>query len=125
VIECFLGGAGAQVVAEEGPGAGFAHATEELAALFGANARRSLKPLVGSNWTRTQWIGGGYSHALPRRRAARADLARSFDDKIFFAGEATHPFDFSTAHGAHDSGVRAAEEAIAALKSRSSRATRA
>ena len=119
VIECFLGGPGAGIVAEEGLVAGFAHATEELAALFGAEARRSLKPLAGSNWTRTGWIGGGYSHALPGRRAARADLARPFDGLIFFAGEATHPYDFSTAHGAHDSGVRAAEEVIAALNARS------
>jgi monoamine oxidase len=34
---------------------------------------------------------------------------------LFFAGEATSAEDFSTAHGAHDSGVRAATEAIAAL----------
>ena len=33
------------------------------------------------------------------------------------AGEATHVHDYSTARGAHDSGVRAAEEAIAALTS--------
>ena len=123
-IECFLGGAGARIVAEDGLVAGFAHATEELAALFGAKALRSLRPLAGSNWTRTGWIGGGYSHALPGRRAARADLARPFDQKIFFAGEATHPDDFSTAHGAHDSGVRAAEEVIAALKPRPARAPR-
>jgi monoamine oxidase len=116
VIECFFGGAGAGIVSDEGPVAGFAHAMEELIALFGAQARRSLKPLVGSNWTRSGWIGGGYSHALPGCRAARADLARPFDGRIFFAGEATHPYDFSTAHGAHDSGVRAAEEAIAVLK---------
>ena len=123
VIECFLGGPGAGIVADEGLVAGFQHATEELAALFGADARRSLKPLAGSNWTRTGWIGGGYSHALPGCRAARADLARPFDGKIFFAGEATHPYDFSTAHGAHDTGVRAAEEVIAALKPQSARAT--
>jgi monoamine oxidase len=116
VIECFLGGPGAGIVADEGLVAGFAHATEELAALFGADVRRSLKPLIGSNWARSEWIGGGYSHALPGRRAARADLARPFDGRIFFAGEATHAYDFSTAHGAHDTGVRAAEEAIAALK---------
>jgi monoamine oxidase len=119
VIECFLGGAGAQVVAEEGLVAAFAHATEELVALFGADARRSLKPLAASDWTRTGWIGGSYSHALPRCRAARSDLARPFDGRLFFAGEATHPYDFSTAHGAHDSGVRAAEEVISALNSRS------
>ena len=123
VIECFLGGPGAGIVADEGLVAGYQHATEELAALFGADARRTLRPLAGSNWSRTGWIGGGYSHALPGCRAARADLARPFDGKIFFAGEATHPYDFSTAHGAHDTGVRAAEEVIAALKPRSAPAT--
>lgn len=54
-------------------------------------------------------IGGAYSHALPGRAAARQVLARPFDKRIFFAGEATNATDFSTAHGAHDSGVRAAE----------------
>jgi monoamine oxidase len=43
-------------------------------------------------------------------------LARPFEDRLFFAGEATSAGDFSTVHGAHDSGVRAANEAIAALK---------
>jgi monoamine oxidase len=116
VIECFLGGAGAEIVAVEGAAAAFVFATEELSALFGADVRKTLKPLAGSNWTRSDWIGGGYSHALPGRRAARADLARPFDGRVFFAGEATHSYDFSTAHGAHDSGVRAADEVIAALK---------
>jgi monoamine oxidase len=43
-----------------------------------------------------------------------------FEDRLFFAGEATHPFDFTTAHGAHDSGQRAADEAMAALRDRHS-----
>jgi len=42
-------------------------------------------------------------------------LAQPYEQRVFFAGEATSPGDFSTAHGAHDSGVRAADEAIAAL----------
>jgi monoamine oxidase len=44
-------------------------------------------------------------------------LARPFEQRLFFAGEATQVHDYSTAHGAHDSGVRAAAEAIAALAS--------
>jgi monoamine oxidase len=35
---------------------------------------------------------------------------------LFFAGEATSPNFFSTAHGAKDSGERAAREAIAGVK---------
>ena len=61
------------------------------------------------------WVGGAYSHALPGHAAARGELARPFEQRLFFAGEATHRSDFSTAHGAYDSGLRAAEEAIEAL----------
>ncbi len=117
VIECFLGDQGARIVEEMGPTAGFAHATDQLAALFGSAVSRSLHPLVASNWSRMTHVGGAYSHALPGQAAAREDLAHPFEQRLFFAGEATHVHDYSTAHGAHDSGVRAAEEAIAALTS--------
>ena len=115
VIECFLGDQGARMVEEMGPAAGFAHATDQLVALFGSAVSRSLRPLVASSWSRMTHVGGAYSHALPGHAAAREDLARPFEQRLFFAGEATHVHDYSTAHGAHDSGVRAAEEAIAAL----------
>ena len=60
-------------------------------------------------------IGGAYGHALPGQADARTQLARPFAGRLFFAGEATYRTDFSTAHGAYESGVRAAEEAIGAL----------
>lgn len=118
VIECFFGGEGAQLVEREGPAAAFAHAVDQIARLFGANARLILKPLAASNWGRMDRIGGAYSYARPGFAAARAELARPFEQRIFFAGEATSPRDFSTAHGAYDSGVRAADEAIEALNAR-------
>jgi monoamine oxidase len=116
VVECFFGGEGAQMIEDNGPVAGFDRAIGELAALFGTEVRRCLKPLVGSSWSRTTRIGGAYSYALPGQAAARKQLARPFEDRLFFAGEATNESDFSTAHGAHDSGVRAAQEALAALR---------
>jgi monoamine oxidase len=115
VIECFFGGEGARILAEAGAEAGFVHAREELAALFGSDVRRVVRPLVASDWSRTPQIGGAYSCALPGQAAARQLLALPFDNRIFFAGEATHRFDYSTAHGAYDSGVRAAEQAAASL----------
>ena len=115
VIECFFGGEGARVVEEAGPVAAFDHATDQLAALFGSDVRRVLRPLVVTSWSRNIHVGGAYSSALPGRAAARAELARPYENRLFFAGEATHPFDFSTAHGAYHSGIRAAEEAIVAL----------
>ncbi len=119
LIECFFGGEGARFVEEGGPAAGFDFAMEQLCALFGADIRSSLRPLGASNWTQMQYIGGAYSYALPGYASARRELARPFEDRLFFAGEATSAGDFSTVHGAHDSGVRAADEAIAALKDES------
>jgi monoamine oxidase len=116
VIEGFFGGEGAEVLAEHGPAAGFAYAVEELAALFGSNVRGRLRPLAVSNWSRMDHIGGGYSYALPGKAQARVTLARPFDGRLFFAGEATHRHDFSTAHGAYQSGMRAADEVMAALR---------
>jgi monoamine oxidase len=116
VIEGFFGGEGAEVLAEHGPAAGFAYAIDELAALFGSDVRSRLRPLAVSNWSRMEHIGGGYSYALPGKAEARVTLARPFDGRLFFAGEATHRHDFSTAHGAYQTGVRAADEVMAALR---------
>lgn len=114
VIECFFGGEGAQMVEQEGPAAGFAFALDQLSGLFGAGVRQLLRPLVASSWGRMDRIGGAYSYARPGHAASRLALARPYEQRIFFAGEATSPGDFSTAHGAYDSGARAAEEVLAA-----------
>jgi len=115
VIECFFGGESARLVDDDGPAAGFDFAIGQLCALFGAAVRGSLHPLVASGWSQMQYIGGAYSYALPGHASSRQALARPFENRLFFAGEATSAGDFSTAHGAHDSGVRAADEAIGAL----------
>ncbi len=47
---------------------------------------------------------------------ARADLARPVENRLFFAGEATHPTFCTAAHGAWLSGERAAAEAMRALR---------
>ncbi|WBO24000.1 flavin monoamine oxidase family protein [Sphingomonas abietis] len=116
VIECFLGGDGARRAGVEGRDAASARAIEQLVGLFGAAARRHLRPLIASDWAATPSIGGAYSHALPGHAVARHTLARPFEDRLFFAGEATHATDFSTAHGAYASGARAAGEVIEALR---------
>jgi monoamine oxidase len=113
VIEGFFGGTGAVIIERAGLLDAFAFAMDELSALLGSTIRRHLRPLAASSWCRTDWIGGSYSHALPGHAGARTVLARPIADRLFFAGEATHPSDFSTAHGAWESGIRAAEQAIA------------
>lgn len=115
VIECFLSAQGTQRLEAGGPAAAFAFAIDQLVNLFGSDIRRILRPLVASSWSRMDRIGGAYSYALPGQRDARRRLATPFEQRVFFAGEATSETDYSTVHGAHDSGVRAAEECLRAL----------
>jgi monoamine oxidase len=110
VLEGFFGGTGAVLIERAGLVDAFNFAIDELAALLGGNIRRHLRPLAASSWCRTDWIRGSYSHALPGHAGARKIVARPIRDRLFFAGEATHNSDFSTAHGAWESGIRAAEQ---------------
>jgi monoamine oxidase len=71
-----------------------------------------LSPLAESRWALDPFARGSYSHALPGHAGARAVLAAPVDGRLFFAGEATSPNFFSTAHGARDSGERAAGELL-------------
>jgi monoamine oxidase len=118
LVEAFLGGDGTRIVERGGAPAAHAFALDQLAGLFGESVRKCLHPIASSGWLASPRIGGAYSYALPGQAAARAALAAPFDDRIFFAGEATSTTDFSTAHGAHDSGVRAAEQVLAVLRPR-------
>lgn len=115
LIECFFGGQCAEVLEGAGLAAAFAFAEDELASLLGNSLRGKLRLLAGSAWKSMDGIGGSYSHALPGQAHCRSILGKPFDDRLFFAGEATDPSDFSTAHGAWGSGERAAAEALEAL----------
>ncbi len=109
VIECFLGGACARELERLGPDAAFAFVIEELKSLLGAGFARSLAPITATRWRQERTIGGSYSHALPGHADARRVLATPVNERLCFAGEACSRTDFSTAHGAWESGLRAAE----------------
>jgi len=111
-IEGFFGGRFAQALEDAGEGALAAQAIDEVVALLGSDFRRQLKPLAASRWAHDPFAQGSYSHALPGHAGARAVLAAPIDGRLFFAGEATSPNFFSTAHGARDSGERAAAEVV-------------
>ena len=76
---------------------------------------RGLAPLAVTAWGREPTILGSYSHALPTSADARAVLARPVSPRLCFAGEACSPRDFSTAHGAWETGIAAADQIAAAL----------
>lgn len=113
LIECFFGGAGATTLEGAGEGAMADFAVEELVSAFGSNFRKRLHPLARSAWGASPWIGGSYSHALPGHADARRALAEPVEGRIFFAGEACSAHDFSTAHGAWETGIAAAKRALA------------
>ncbi len=111
-IEGFFGGRFARELEDAGDGALAAQGIDEIVALLGNDFRRKLKPLSESRWAHDPFARGSYSHALPGHAGDRAVLAAPVDNRLFFAGEATSPNFFSTAHGARDSGERAAGEVL-------------
>lgn len=115
VIEGFFGGDLAADLGREPPGAKAAFAIEELGALFGSDFRKAAKPIAESGWSADPFIRGAYSYARVGQAGARAQLRRAVADRIWFAGEACSAHDFSTAHGAYETGVAAADEIAAVL----------
>ena len=111
-IEGFFGGRYARELEDAGDGAIAAAAIDEIVGMLGSNYRSKLTPLGASRWSRDPFSRGSYSHALPGHADKRAVLAAPVDGRILFAGEATSPDFFTTAHGAQQSGVRAAKEVM-------------
>jgi len=117
-VEGFFGGRFARTLEDEGDGAIAAYSIDEIVSFLGNDFRRKLKPLKESRWAHDPFARGSYSHALPGYAGKRAVLAAPVDGRLFFAGEATSPHFFSTAHGARDSGERAAKEVLAAISAK-------
>lgn len=111
LIEGFVGGEAAREFEADG-NAFAAFALDELAGLFGFGIRSRLKPIAQSRWGRQPFSRGSYSHALPGHAKARAILAADIDGRLFFAGEACSAQDFSTAHGAFQTGLAAARAVL-------------
>ena len=115
VIECFYGGELARDLEAGGEAAFADHATGELVELFGSGIKAHLSPIRSTAWAGAPYIGGSYSYAVPGASDCRAVLARAVDDRLFFAGEACSPHKNTTAHGAYESGIAAAQAVLAAL----------
>jgi len=109
LVECMLGGEGARAMEKEGLNGAAEFAIGELVHLLGSEWRAKLRFVAGSAWGRETHVLGGYSHALPGKHGARAVLRAGADPRIRFAGEATSDDEFSTAHGAYNTGVAAAK----------------
>jgi monoamine oxidase len=116
VIEGYFGGEFARALEHAGSGAFAAFAIEQVAGALGNDLRKRLSSIAESAWARDPLALGSYSYGNPGAQAMRAKLAAPIDGRLFFAGEHTSRADFSTAHGAYRTGVKAAEAAITALQ---------
>lgn len=110
----FLGGDSGRELTEAGEDAMQAFARERFVTAFGADAGKRIVATTTTGWVTDPFIRGGYSFARPGKADLRPRLAEAFSDRLFLAGEATSVDTFSTAHGAHQTGIRAAERALAA-----------
>jgi monoamine oxidase len=115
MISGYFGGELALALEREGPSGMAAFALDELAGVFGNGIRERLRPLGVSAWAGDPFAGGSYSYALPGHAADRERLAVPVDRRLFFAGEACSPDYFSTAHGAYESGRKAAQDVLETL----------
>ena len=115
IVEAYFGGDLAERLEEGGQAAFLDFARAELSGLFGAEFAARLKPLASSAWRKDLWAKGAYSYARPAGADSRKVLAAPVNERVFFAGEACSPTDYSTAHGAYFTGVRAADEVLAML----------
>ena len=114
LIEAYFGGQCARELEAGGLAAFADFAIQQLVDVMGTDFKKRLRPLVASQWARDPFAQGSYSHALPGHADKRAKLVAPVG-RLFFAGEAVSPHFFSTAHGAWESGEKAAAEALALL----------
>jgi len=116
IVEAFFGGDCAEAIGRQDDRAAADFAIGELAGLLGNDWRLRLQPLARTRWRAERFIRGSYSHATIGQAGQRSVLAAPHDDRLFFAGEACHVSDYSTAHGAYATGIAAAEDALAAAR---------
>lgn len=117
VITAYFGGSAVErfrALGEEAPLA----AMRDLEDFFDIKLESRLRNARFVDWPADPFARMSYSYIPPGGAGLRAELAEPIDDTLFFAGEATNNVRPSTVHGALESGLRAAEQVIAAANRR-------
>ncbi len=85
---------------------------ETMQQMFGGDIPTPIS-YARTRWQHDPFSQGSYSFdQIGQRAEDRQTLAQSVGERLFFAGEATHPHFHSTVHGAYETGVRAAREIL-------------
>lgn len=87
--------------------------TEVLRKMYRDPTIPEPEDIVRTTWATDPIFGGSYSFVpVGGSNDDFEKLAKSIDDKLFFAGEATSKYYYGMVHGAYISGYRAAEEIL-------------
>lgn len=89
-------------------------AMEALRRIFGTRAVNPSKVAV-SRWAADPFARGSHTFIKPHGDPSAIDVLAQPTGRVLFAGEHTHSAHFGTLHGAHLSGLRAAEDMIAGI----------
>jgi monoamine oxidase len=115
IITCYTTAARARIIDTMSETEALILGLRQLGRLLDVPFEKLSKHLTKSkrvSWAQDVYAQGAYAHVPPGASEARVDLAKP-ESNLFFAGEATaYHSTPQTVHGAIDSGVRAAEEAI-------------
>lgn len=105
----FLAGELGAEAEREGPEAMIACGMAALTNAYGSDIERHVQTAAVSTWQTEPYIRGAYGAARPGQAHKRKDLVTPIDERLFWAGEAVSHDWFSTCHGAHLTGIDAAE----------------
>ncbi len=106
----FVGGRHGIWLEKQGQQACHNFAVDRIADIFGNDIRKQVNRSIVTAWRTDPWTRGSWACALPGQAFQRANLQRSVDERLFFAGEATVYGHQGTCHGAYLSGIQAARE---------------
>jgi monoamine oxidase len=114
---CFIDIAGAfgRDLSAQGETAMFEFAAEWLAALYGAEVKKSIGRKFATRWNAEPYALGGWSAAEPGNQSTRRALFDRIADDVWYAGEAAHETLWGTVGGAWESGERAADAVLRRL----------
>jgi len=97
----------------------FTSLLDQISEMFRVKAQEKYCGGFVCDWGKVPYIWGAYTMPAIRELAdARQLLSMPVDGVMFFAGEATDPYSFMTAHAAMATGQRAAHEAMQAVVNR-------
>lgn len=116
VIICWANGRFARQLLDDGQDTFVDFARTTVRDVFGAEMLKGVTAQANSGWLTDPYIRGGYSCAVPGKADSRAILRQPVGDRLFFAGETTHPTAFGTVHGSYEEGVAAAQRVAALLR---------